>query len=283
MQPAVEENPLAIVPYQPPVIQQHQIFIGMARIVAGPPLPPEMIWKRSFENLLPEFAVNEVPRPIFFKPLGTVTYSKRTWTIAFDDSQRMSSLVPSLPSSLVIRKPIMAKRPVARALFGSSSDEVLSANDNVMSDFDGSGEMQPEDVVSGSLEENSSSSVVFSSAQANEKKQTRRRKTVAPLVDTSVRRCTRSTTKLDGFKPMSFEQLSLQPTKRRPRSKPIQETAQSKPDDASANGNISEDAPPPTPINVLQAIGAELEIDPNLLSKEKLMANPKDDSSSSGV
>lgn len=83
---AIEENPLAIVPYQPPVIQQHQIFIGMARIVARPPLPPEMIWKRSFENLLPEFAVKEVPRPIFFKPLGTVTHSKRTWTIAFDDS-----------------------------------------------------------------------------------------------------------------------------------------------------------------------------------------------------
>ena len=97
-------------------------------------------------------------------------------------------MVPSLPSSLVIRKPIVAKRPVARALFGSSSDEVLSGNDNVMSDFDGSGEMHPQDVVSGSLEDNSSSSVVFSSAQVKDKKQTRRRKTVAPLVDTSVRR-----------------------------------------------------------------------------------------------
>ena len=106
---------------------------------------------------------------------------------------------------------------------------------------------------------------------------------MAPLVDTSVRRCTRSAAKLDGFKPVGFEQLSFQPTKRRPRSKPIQETAQSKPDVAGENGNTSEDAPPPTPINVLQALGAELEIDPNLLSKEKLMANPKDDSSSSGV
>ena len=221
MQPAVLENPLAIVPYQPPVIQQHQIFIGMARIVAGPPLPPEMIWKRSFENRLPEFAVKEVPRPIFFKPLGIVTYSKRTWTIAFDDSQMMTSLVPSLPSSLALKKSIVAKRPVVRALFGGSPDEVANANDNAVSEFAMAGQEFSEDIVSSSLEENSFSSfVVFSSAQAKEKKQTRGRKTVAPLVDTSVRRCTRSAAKLDGFKPVSFEQLTLHPTKRRPRSKP---------------------------------------------------------------
>ena len=43
VQQPVEDNPLAIVPYHPPVIQQHQLIIGMAKIVAGPPLPPEMI------------------------------------------------------------------------------------------------------------------------------------------------------------------------------------------------------------------------------------------------
>ena len=113
-------------------------------------------------------------------------------------------------------------------------------------------------------------------------KQTRRRKNVAPLVDTSVRRCTRSATKLDGFKSMTFEQLSLQPTKRRPQSKPIHAKAQPTPEDAEDAGKSAE-APPPTPSNILQAIGAELEIDPNLLSKEKRTANPKDSSSSSGV
>ena len=55
-----------------------------------------------------------------------------------------------------------------------------------------------------------SSSVVFAAdSQAKEKKKRGRKKTAAPLVDTSVRRCTRSAAKLDGFKPMSFEQLSL--------------------------------------------------------------------------
>ena len=40
-------------------------------------------------------------------------------------------------------------------------------------------------------------------------------------------------------------------------------------------------APPHTPIRVLQAVGAELEIDPSLLSVDKLMANPQEDSSAS--
>ena len=119
----------------------------------------------------------------------------------------------------------MAKRPVARALFGSSSEEVFTDNDNVRVDMDVSGELQAGDVVPARLEEISSSSVVFASAQVKGKKQARRTKPVAPLVDTSVRRCTRSAAKLDGFKPVGFEQLSFQPTKRRPRSKPVPETA----------------------------------------------------------
>ena len=72
------ENPSAIVPYQPHVIQHHEIFIGMARIVAGPPLPPEMIWKRSFQNLMFDFSVKEVPKSIFIMPMGSIIYSKRS-------------------------------------------------------------------------------------------------------------------------------------------------------------------------------------------------------------
>ena len=67
--------------------------------------------------------------------------------------------------------------------------------------------------------------------------------------------------------------------KRHPRSKPIEAMAQPTTEDAGGDDK-SEDVPPHMPILVLQAIGAELEIDPKLLSREKLMANPKDDSSS---
>ena len=45
----------------------------------------------------------------------------------------------------------MANRPVARALFGSSSEEVFTDNDNVRVDMDVSGELQVEDVVPGGL------------------------------------------------------------------------------------------------------------------------------------
>ena len=40
-------------------------------------------------------------------------------------------------------------------------------------------------------------------------------------------------------------------------------------------------APPHTPLHVLQAVGAELEIDPSLLLVDKLMANPQEDSPAS--
>ena len=49
------ENQLAIVPYQPPIIQHNENFIGIARIVVGPPLPPEMIWMRSVQNIMFDF------------------------------------------------------------------------------------------------------------------------------------------------------------------------------------------------------------------------------------
>ena len=40
-------------------------------------------------------------------------------------------------------------------------------------------------------------------------------------------------------------------------------------------------APPHTPLHVLQAVGAQLEVDPALLTVDKLMANPQEDSSAS--
>ena len=65
---AALDQQLAIVPYQPPLIQPHQVFIGMVRVVKGPALLREMIWKKSFLTLLPEFDVLEVLRPISCKP-----------------------------------------------------------------------------------------------------------------------------------------------------------------------------------------------------------------------
>ncbi|MCY6524823.1 hypothetical protein OYG11_11480, partial [Actinobacillus pleuropneumoniae] len=56
------------------------------------------------------------------------------------------------------------------------------------------------------------------------KKKTRRRKTMAPtpVVETSVRRCTRGSVKRDGFKPV-FQELQHHHKKKKPRNKPIEE------------------------------------------------------------
>ena len=95
----------------------------------------------------------------------------------------------------------------------------------------------------------------------------RPRKTLAPtpLVETSVRRCSRSSAQRDGFKP-TFHELVLQPKKKKPKAKPL--SAEMSDDPAFG------DAPPPTPISHLQAIGKELEIDATLLSEDALMVDP---------
>ena len=90
----------------------------------------------------------------------------------------------------------MAKCPVAKALFGSLPEDVVSGSNDALSR-----DVMLEDVVpAGSQEISLSSFLVFSTEQVKEKKLRGRKKTAAPLVDTSVRRCTRSMTKLDGFK-----------------------------------------------------------------------------------
>ena len=93
------------------------------------------------------------------------------------------------------------------------------------------------------------------------------RKTLAPtpIVDTLVRHCTRSSVQRDGFKP-TFQELAIQPKRKKPKSKPF--TAQM-PDEPTSEG-----VPPTMPVNRLQEIGRELEIDATLLSVDALMVDP---------
>ena len=86
-----------------------------------------------------------------------------------------------------------------------------------------------------------------------------------PLVETSVRRCTRSSAQRDGFKP-TFHELVLQPKRKKPKAKSL--STEMHDDPAYA------DVPPPTPISRLQAIGKELEIDATLLTEDALMVDP---------
>jgi len=85
-----------------------------------------------------------------------------------------------------------------------------------------------------------------------------------PIVDTSVRRCTRISVQWDGFKP-TFQELSLRPKRKKPRARPF--TAEM-PDDPT-----HEEIPPATPVSCLQEIGREMEIDATLLSVDATPTN----------
>ena len=159
---------------------------------------------------------------MLLQPLSPVVLSKRSWDLAFSDSD--------LPQ-LTWREEEPA-RPVARALFSGPVD------------------VQPVQVPPPAAV-----------------KARRPRKTLAPtpIVDTSVRRCTRSSVQRDGFKP-TFQKLTLQPKRKNPRAKPF---TPEMPDDPA-----HEEIPPATPVAHLQEIGRELEIDAQLLSVDALMGNP---------
>ena len=80
----------------------------------------------------------------------------------------------------------------------------------------------------------------------------------------------------------SCAELPIAPKKKKPKTKPIQLVLE-EPVEEPAQGPAQEEMPsvPPTPVRVIQAIGADLQIDPSLLSKEKLMETSSADATSS--
>ena len=113
-QAEVDANNWAIVVYQPPMIGVQVVEISVVAIPFGPPLPPEMVWRRSFEKLLEAPAVFEMPKPLLFQHVSPVTLSKRNWDFAFRQDD--------LP--LLTWKEQEPAKPVARVLF---SDDVEKA------------------------------------------------------------------------------------------------------------------------------------------------------------
>lgn len=89
-----------------------------------------------------------------------------------------------------------------------------------------------------------------------------------PVVETSIRRCTRGSLQRDGFKP-TFQELPMQSKRRKPKSKSFSATVTQ-----SMQVEHVEDLPPPTPISKLRRIGQELGIAKDLISVEQLMADP---------
>ncbi|XBI55160.1 hypothetical protein VPH35_037037 [Triticum aestivum] len=265
----VDEAPLAvndwaIVPYHPPLIQFERIFVGVVKVVFGPVLPPELAWKRTFDSLLQFGPLMAKPMTMSFVDIEPIVLSKRSWALAFNDVQVLSKLqfVQALSASPY------ASQPVARKLF-PSVDSVVS-NSTVALD---SGPAS-------SVLEKTVSDEKFSFSAERQVKKGRRRKTMAPmpLVETSVRRCTRGSIKRDGFNPV-FQELQSEPKKKKPRSKPFV-VVPSEDAHQHGHGDNEEDphgVPPPTPIPTLQRVGEDLGIAPEKLSVDRLMAEPSED------
>ena len=87
----------------------------------------------------------------------------------------------------------------------------------------------------------------------------------APIVDSDLRCCTRSSVKRDGFKPVLQALPMTEPKKKKPHSKPFAD------DDHVPR---STPAPPPTPLLHIQQIGADLGIAADKLTADALMADP---------
>uniref|UniRef100_A0A8I6Z4L5 DUF7597 domain-containing protein n=1 Tax=Hordeum vulgare subsp. vulgare TaxID=112509 RepID=A0A8I6Z4L5_HORVV len=98
------------------------------------------------------------------------------------------------------------------------------------------------------------------------------RKKATPVVDSSVRRCTRGSIKRDGYKQILHELPAHVPKKRKPKAKPMPSPAQES-DDVQVS--------PATPIPVIQAVGQTLGIAPEKLTVDRLMEDPADSAPSS--
>lgn len=126
--------------------------------------------------------------------------------------------------------------------------------------------------------------ITFSTAPKPARKQRSYKKPllVAPTEDFSDRRITRSVAKLKGYKPVSAIPLKPKPL-RQPKAKRLKISVAL--DDTAAPADSSPDesskkVPPPTPLSVMQALGASLRIPPEKLTVEKLMASSKDEANS---
>ncbi|KAI4999467.1 hypothetical protein ZWY2020_004056 [Hordeum vulgare] len=209
-------NPLAIVPYNRPVMQQSNLVVGAARVFFGPPLPHVLCWARSFESLMGAACTMHVPLHIQKQPVLPIMIPKRSWSYAFDVESTGSILVP-----------IEAITPTSTEV---THDDSL-----------------PTSRVFG-----------FTSPTVRKKGS---RKQATPIVDSSIRRCTRGSIKRDGFKPVLQELPMHAPKKRKPKAKPM-------------DRQEGEQVPPATPIPVLQATGQKLRIAAEKLSVDRLMEDP---------
>jgi hypothetical protein len=148
-------------------------------VLVRPELPPDLAWKRLFENMLPSLLSKKLPLSVSLPPF---MMAKRSWDIAFDIDLKFK--FPSLDDVVEVQRPIISSksRAVARTLV---FDVVSEASDPP----------------------------VFSASPVSVQKK-RGRKAKVPVVQSTNRRFTRSCLKLDGLRPKPIVDGSLRPKKK---------------------------------------------------------------------
>ncbi|KAM0913458.1 hypothetical protein ACQ4PT_012159 [Festuca glaucescens] len=220
--------------------------VGMVHMVIGPILPPEMLWARASELVLPSLYGKLIPEIKFASPFA---FLKK---------------VSGFPLSVISvqmeydKQQLMQQRP--RLITMSVPDrEVMSI---------------AEESVGQTVTQLGSEDLPMSATVRKRKV----RKAIAPLVQSTERRFTRSCLKTDGYRPKPI--LVVQPKiKKKSRAKcllmSLEKEAQQQ-EQGKEQSDEEQVQVPITPIVVMQRVGLALGIAPEKLSKEQLEAEPVD-------
>jgi hypothetical protein len=238
--------------------------------VYGPVIPPEMQWRQAFEMLLPRMFARKVLAALTLSPFhlvmmnmslgGLVSHKMLSSSVNLDDDSSVNlddDSVPLLCGNTSLGE-ASKRRPVAR---------VLTFNDL------------------GNVQGMEKESHFVSTPVSVPKKRGRPRKVQVAVVEPANRRFTRTSLKLQGFRPKPIIE-KVKPMKARAKfllQQLDRDLVEEKDDEHDQTGAQESQAActPETPIPVMQRVGRELGIAPKKLTKESLEAAPKGPSSSS--
>jgi hypothetical protein len=217
--------------------------VGRVTTLFGPVLPPDMLWRRLFQNVMPAFSIVKIPVSLNISPFNMV---KRSWSVAFEFQSKDGH---AFSSAVKVKEVLIPRhRKMARSLCFDGSDDTLNAP-------------------------------VFSVTPASDAKvkQRRRRKQV---VQSNERRFTRSCLNKEGYRPTPVVDSKARP-KKRPRAKlwlvdqDSEKSMEQEEKTDEGDRNNGDTAIPATPIVLMQRVGTELGIDPAKLTKEQFEVEPK--------
>jgi hypothetical protein len=233
------------------------VNLQIGAVIIRPELPPEMVWRNMFADLMPLILSKEVPLSMKISPF---MLAKSSCQISFHFGGE-PNLVHWLHSRENIAKDkdmisvLARRRLVARALCFEADPS------------SGTYDSQPP---------------IFSASPISMKKK-RNWQARTPVVQPTQKRFTHSCLKTDGYRPKPI--LGDQPRpKKKQRSKLLlveMVNDESKSNTPQSNAEPEDVEIPPTPIRVMQNVGMKLGIGPEKLTREQLEADPQKHSTSS--